>query len=56
MRVNADKADRFSFSESKAAGDAVRGVTVPMAVPVMHAIAEDIRNEGGSIFFAAMEG
>lgn len=56
VRVNADKADRFSFSERKVAGEAVRGVTVPMAVPVMHAIAEDIRNEGGSIFFAALEG
>ena len=37
-------------------GSDVRGVTVPMAVPVMHAMAEDIRSEGGSIFFAAMEG
>ena len=41
---------------AKAAGSDVRGVTVPMAVPVMHAMAEDIRSEGGSIFFAAMEG
>ena len=56
VRVNDDKADRFSFAESKAADNAVRGVTVPMAVPVMHAMAEDIRSEGGSIFFAAMEG
>ena len=56
VRVNPDKADRFSFAESKAAGSDVRGVTVPMAVPVMHAMAEDIRSEGGSIFFAAMEG
>ena len=55
VRVDADKAGHFSFAESKADGASVRGVTAPMAVPEMHAIANDIRQEGGSIFFAAME-
>ena len=55
VRVDADKADRFSFAESKADGASVRGVTALMAVPEMHAIANEIRQEGGSIFFAAME-
>lgn len=55
VRVDADKAGQFAFASSRADGAAVRGVTEPMAVPVMHAIANDIRQAGGSIFFAAME-
>ena len=56
VRVDADKADRFYFKECRADGSSVRGVTEPIAVPAMHAMAGDIRKEGGSIFFAAMEG
>ena len=55
VRVDADKAERFSFASCREDGASVRGVTEPMAVPAMHAVANDIRQEGGSIFFAAME-
>ena len=55
VRVDKAEAGRFSFSSSSVIGDIVRGVTAPMAVPAMHAIAGEIRHEGGSIFFAAME-
>ena len=55
VRVDADKAGRFSFRECRADGACVRGVTEPVAVPEMHKLANDIRQEGGSIFFAAVE-
>ena len=55
VRTDAKNADRFSFTESARDGAVVRGVTEPMAVPAMHALAEEIRAAGGSIFFAAME-
>ena len=55
VRIAAKDQALFSFSECSAEGDLLRGVTQPMAVPVMHAVAEAIRKEGGSIFFAAME-
>ena len=54
VRTDAKNADRFSFAESACADSAVRGVTEPMAVPAMHALAEEIRKEGGGLFFAAM--
>ena len=54
VRTDAENADRFSFAESSRADSAVRGVTEPMAVPAMHALAEEIRKEGGGLFFAAM--
>ena len=55
VRVDADKAARFNFSESRFDGDSVRGVTLPLSVPAMHALAESVRKESGCIFFAAME-
>ena len=54
VRTDAKNASRFSFAESARADSAVRGVTEPMSVPAMHALAQQIRKEGGSIFFAAM--
>ena len=56
VRVDADKAGRFVFSDKWADGDSVRGILEPIAVPAMHALADSVRKEGGSIFFAAMEG
>ena len=56
VRVDADKAGRFVFSDKWADGSSVRGIVEPIAVPAMHALAASVRKEGGSIFFAAMEG
>ena len=55
VRVDADKAARFSFRECRSDEACVRGVIEPIAVPAMHALADSVRKEGGSIFFAAME-
>ncbi|MBQ9687108.1 MAG: homoserine dehydrogenase [Oscillospiraceae bacterium] len=55
VRVAAKDKALFAFAECREDGENLRGVTEPMAVPVMHAVAEGIRKEGGSIFFAAME-
>ena len=54
VRTDAANASRFSFAESSRADGTVRGVTEPMSVPAMHALAEEIRKEGGGLFFAAM--
>jgi hypothetical protein len=55
--VRCDKAHAaaFAFRQSWAEGDVVRGITEPMAVPAMHAAAEQIRKEGCGVFFAAAE-
>ena len=55
VRAAAAKADAFDFEKVWADGENVRGVTKPLSVPAMHALAAGIRAEGGSIFFAAME-
>ena len=55
VRAAAVKANAFGFEKRWADGDCVRGVTRPLSVPAMHALAEEIRAAGGSIFFAAME-
>ena len=55
VRADAAKAGCFQLEKSWAEGGTVRGVTAPMAVTAMHALADKIRKEGGSIFFAAME-
>ena len=55
VRTEAANAAALSFSESWSEGENVRGVTVPMSVPQMHTLAEEIRQKGGSVFFAAME-
>ena len=55
VRAAAAKAGAFDFETCQADGENVRGVTKPLSVPAMHALAEQIRSEGGSIFFAAME-
>ncbi len=54
VRVDADKAGHFTFAACKAGGDFVRGVTEPLSVPAMHALAAQVRKESGRIFFAAM--
>ena len=55
--VRCAKADaaRFSFRERWEDGDLVRGLTEALSVPTMHALAGQIRKEGGGIFFAAVE-
>ena len=55
VRTEAGHADAFSFAERWADGENVRGVTAPIAVPRMHELANEIRQAGGSVFFAAME-
>ncbi len=55
VRTDASRAGLFRFRESRLIGSVLRGVTEPVAVPAMHALANKIREEGGSIFFAAME-
>jgi len=55
VRAAAARADAFDFEKCWADGENVRGVTKPLSVPAMHALAERIRASGGSIFFAAME-
>ena len=55
VRAAAARADAFDFEKVWADGENVRGVTKPLSVPAMHALAAGIRAEGGSIFFAAME-
>ena len=55
VRAAAARADAFDFEKCWADGENVRGVTKPLSVPAMHALAERIRAAGGSIFFAAME-
>ena len=54
VRTDAKNAERFTFAESARSDDTVRGVTEPMSVPAMHALAQQIRKEGGGVFFAAM--
>ena len=55
VRCEAKDAERFDFAESRAEGENVRGVVKPLAVTEMHAKAAAIRDNGGKIFFAAME-
>ena len=55
VRCDAACAPRFAFEQSWADGKSVRGVTGPVAVPAMHALADEIRRAGGGIFFAAVE-
>ena len=55
VRVDVDMASRFSFKECKGDEECVRGIIEPISVPAMHALADSVRKEGGSIFFAAME-
>ncbi|MCR5577470.1 MAG: homoserine dehydrogenase [Oscillospiraceae bacterium] len=54
VRTDEGHASAFAFAQCGKADGLVRGVTEPMSVPAMHAAAESIRKEGGSVFFAAM--
>ena len=54
VRTESEYAASFSFTESWAAGEDIRGITGPVSVPEMHALADAVRQRGGSIFFAAM--
>ena len=55
VRVDKAKAGCLAFETRWEAADCLRGVTAPMPVTAMHAMADEIRKEGGSIFFAALE-
>ncbi len=54
VRTEKEYASSFSFAQIWADGEDVRGVTKPLPVPEMHALADAIRQRGGSVFFAAM--
>ncbi len=54
VRTENEYAASFSFTESWAHGEDIRGITGPVSVPEMHALADAVRQRGGSIFFAAM--
>lgn len=55
--VRCSKADAaaFDFESCREDGELVRGIVKPCAVTQMHAAAKAIRDNGGKIFFAAME-
>lgn len=55
VRLPAPAAGRLPIRELLSAGDTVRAVTEKLSVERMHALAQIIRNEGGELFFAAME-
>lgn len=55
VRLDAAEAAALPLAEREEDGALVRGVTAPLAVTEMHAIAAAIRQKGGRIFFAAME-
>lgn len=54
VRVSAPFASRFSSNERNIQGDTAWLITPTMGVSQMHKLANDIRSEGGKIFFAAM--
>ena len=55
VRLPADAASQLPLAESAALGGVVRGVTEPVSVLFMHAFAARLREDGGAIFFAALE-
>ena len=56
VRLNASDLGDLPLAEREDDGDLVRGVTENISVSAMHAFAAALRQKGGSIFFAAMEG
>lgn len=56
VRLNAADLGDLALAEREEDGALVRGVTQSMSVSAMHAFASALRQKGGSIFFAAMEG
>ena len=54
VRTENEYASSFSFTQTWADGDDLRGITASIPVPEMHALADAIRQRGGSVFFAAM--
>ena len=56
VRLSAADLGNLPLAEREDDGDLVRGVTENMSVSAMHAFAAALRQKGGSIFFAAMEG
>lgn len=56
VRLDAAEAASLPLAEREEDGALVRGVTAPMSVSDMHAFAAGLREKGGKIFFAAMEG
>lgn len=56
VRLNAADLGDLALAEREEDGALVRGVTQSMSVSAMHAFAAALRQKGGSIFFAAMEG
>ncbi len=55
LRLPRECAGAFSWAESEAEGELLRGVTEPMPVSRMHREAAALRGRGVQMFFAAME-
>ena len=55
VRTNGPIGDELPIQETLVSGPAVRAVTEPVSVRVMHDYAAAIRSEGGNIFYAALE-
>jgi len=55
VRLAADKAGLLPQERAESYGDICRVYTKPMSVEKMHSIAEQIRKDGGSVFFAAVD-
>ena len=56
VRVDKAFAAQLPLSDTEAEGDVVRGVTPVISVAAMHALAASLREDGASLFFAALEG
>lgn len=56
VRLNAADLGELPLAERESDGALVRGVTESLPVSAMHTFAAALREKGGSIFFAAMEG
>ena len=54
VRVSAPYAGRFPAAERYEAGESVRLRTEKMSVSAMHALAKEIRKDGGEVFFASL--
>ena len=55
VRTNGPIGDELPIQETLVSGPAVRAVTEPVSVRVMHDYAASVRSEGGNIFYAALE-
>ena len=55
VRVSEDLMARFPVEKAECCEGTARLITKPLSVLEMHSLAADIRKEGGSLFFAAIE-